>query len=149
VNASGRPIPFSDTDKTFILDTSAVLRFLDREAGGKRVFEILESRQRGRCLVVLSSLHWGELAGVLYRRFDARADQSHLADVLALGVEIIPVTGERAVRSAVLKVRLGIPYVDAFGVELAGDSPDHVLVTADFDAKPAANEVRIEFLPTK
>jgi hypothetical protein len=46
-------------------------------------------------------------------------------------------------------VEHGIPYADAFGVELAGDSTEHILVTADFDAKPAADRIRIEFLPPK
>jgi hypothetical protein len=40
-------------------------------------------------------------------------------------------------------------YADCFGVELAMDSRDHILVTADFGAKPAENDIRIEFLPTK
>ncbi len=38
--------------------------------------------------------------------------------------------------------------MDAFGAELA-DSPDHVLVTADFDLKSAHKDIKIEFLPAK
>ncbi len=37
----------------------------------------------------------------------------------------------------------------AFGVELAADSAEHILVTADFDVKPAERDVHIEFLPVK
>ena len=37
----------------------------------------------------------------------------------------------------------------AFAVELAGDSENHILVTADFDMKPARPDVTIEFLPNK
>jgi hypothetical protein len=59
------------------------------------------------------------------------------------------VTAERAVSSAVIKHERGIPYADAFGVDLAGDSAEHVLVTADFDVQPAKQLVRIEFLPLK
>jgi hypothetical protein len=55
----------------------------------------------------------------------------------------------RAAGAAILKVELGVPYADAFGVELARDSAEHVLVTADFDAKPAVGRVEIEFLPPK
>jgi len=42
-----------------------------------------------------------------------------------------------------------ISYADAFGVELASDSPDHILVTADYGVKPAEQDIRIEFLPIK
>jgi hypothetical protein len=48
-----------------------------------------------------------------------------------------------------IKLKRDLPYVDAFGVELAGDSGDHIFVTADFDFKPAARDVTIEFLPAK
>jgi hypothetical protein len=42
-----------------------------------------------------------------------------------------------------------IPYVDAFGVVLAAESPDRVFVTADFAFKPAKRDVTIAFLPTQ
>ena len=64
-------------------------------------------------------------------------------------MEIVPVTGERALRAALIKVRRKIGYADAFGVELVLNAPEHVLVTADFDLKAAAHEVKIEFLPRK
>ena len=56
---------------------------------------------------------------------------------------------ERAVRASLIKLKRKIPYVDAFGVELAAESPDRILVTADFDLKPATKDIKIEFLPTK
>jgi len=53
------------------------------------------------------------------------------------------------VRAALIKVETGIPYVDSFGVELAGRGLNRVLVTADFDFKAAHKDVTIEFLPAK
>jgi hypothetical protein len=64
-------------------------------------------------------------------------------------MEVVAVTAERAVNSAVIKQGRKIPYADAFGVDLAGDSAEHVLVTADFDVEPAKQDVRIEFLAVK
>lgn len=52
-------------------------------------------------------------------------------------------------RAAMIKVETGIPYVDSFGLELAGRALNRVFVTADFDFKPASREVAIEFLPVK
>jgi predicted nucleic acid-binding protein len=72
-----------------------------------------------------------------------------LSRLSAFGLEVVPVSAERAVNSAVTKQERKIPYADAFGVDLAGDSGDHVLVTADFEVKPAKQDVRIEFLPLK
>jgi len=135
--------------KTYILDSSAILRYLDREAGYERVREILIIHAAGEAGVVVSALHWGEVALRLFLRGGQSAQESIMANLLVIGIEIIPATEERAVRSALIRARLGIPYVDAFGAELAGDSPNHVFVTADFDLKPAAGEVAIEFLTTK
>jgi predicted nucleic acid-binding protein len=66
----------------------------------------------------------------------------------AFGLRVVPADRDRAVHAALIKVQTGIPYVDAFGVELANGT-NSVLVTADFDFKPASRDVKIEFLPAK
>jgi hypothetical protein len=67
----------------------------------------------------------------------------------AFGLPAVAADGDSSVRAAMIKVETGIPYVDSFGVELAGRGLNRVLVTADFDFKPASREVAIEFLPVK
>ena len=64
-------------------------------------------------------------------------------------MEIIPASAERAVHAAEIKVDRKISYADAFAMELAMDSPEHVLVTADYDFKVVEDLARIEFLPKK
>jgi hypothetical protein len=72
-----------------------------------------------------------------------------MTSLLTLGIEIIPATADRAFRCGQIKARLSIPYADSFGVELAHEFLGSLLITADFDVKPAASEIQIEFLPTK
>jgi predicted nucleic acid-binding protein len=136
-------------ETTFVLDASAILRFLARESGADKVFQIFRSKSLEECHIVASSIHWGEVASVLMRRSGAHDVRQILKELEIIGIEIIPVTGGRAVRAAEIQARLKLPYVDSFGIELAHDSPSHIFVTADFDFKPAANEVQIEFLPVK
>lgn len=62
---------------------------------------------------------------------------------------MVPADADRAVRAALIKLKRQIPYVDAFGLELAADGRDRVFVTADFDFKAASRDVKIEFLPAK
>ena len=69
-----------------------------------------------------------------------------LARLEAFGFEIVPVSPERAVRASLIKLTSKIPYADAFGVELAAESSDRILVTADFDLKPATKDVEIRVL---
>jgi len=56
---------------------------------------------------------------------------------------------ERATRAAHLRTRYKLPFADSFGLELAYNISGHILVTADFDVKPAAQDIAIEFLPLK
>jgi predicted nucleic acid-binding protein len=134
---------------TFVLDASAILRFLDGEAGVDRVKEIFTRALRHECKVIVSALNWGEVAGKLYKRHGPDTAANRMTRLLRKNLDVVPVTAERAVRSAFTKEDRKIPYADSFGVELAGDSIDHVLVTADFDVMPAAKDITIEFLPTK
>jgi len=134
---------------TYALDSSAVLRFLDGEAGSERVADLIKTHLSGRDRVVISAIHWGEVAGVTCKVHGRQAVDLVLSRLVSFGLGIVEITGERAVRAALLKVRRKLAYADAFGVELASESPDHVLVTADFDLKAAAHDVKIEFLSRK
>jgi len=139
---------------TYALDASALLRYLDGEAGSNRVAEIIKSHLKGSCIVAVSALHWGEVAGITCKFHGRSAMDLALAQLESFGFEIVPASAERAVRASLIKLSLiklkrRIPYVDAFGVELAAGSPDHVLVTADYDLKPASKDLKIEFLPAK
>jgi predicted nucleic acid-binding protein len=134
---------------TYVLDASAVLRYLDDEAGADRVAAIIKSHLSGSCEVAISALHWGEVAGIVHKIHGKDAMDLALARLNVFGFQIVPANADRAVRAALVKLKKNIPYVDSFGVELAADLPDAVLVTADFDHKPAHREVKIEFLPVK
>jgi predicted nucleic acid-binding protein len=133
----------------YVLDSSAILRYLDGEVGSDRVAEIIKDHMAGRCEAVICSLHWGEIAGQICKRRGAPAMELVLSRLSAFGFEVMPADADRAVRAALIKLKRQIPYVDAFGVELAAESGDRVFVTADFDFKPASRDVKIEFLPAK
>lgn len=132
---------------TFVLDASAVLRYLDGEEGVDRVREIIKLHIAAHAHVVVSAIQWGELHGVLFKRHSPGTAQAAIGRLTAFDFELIPATPERAVRAAAIKIKRKIPYADAFAVELAGDSKYHILVTADFDVKPAKTDIAIEFLP--
>jgi predicted nucleic acid-binding protein len=134
---------------TFVLDASAILRFLDGEAGVERIKEIFRGALRDEWKVVVSAVNWGEVVGKLHKRHGPATAANRTDRLLRKRLEVVPATASRAARAGIIKVDRNIPYADAFGVELAGDSADHVLITADFDFKPAAQHIAIEFLPAK
>jgi predicted nucleic acid-binding protein len=133
----------------FVLDSSAVLRHIDGEAGADRVEEIIRLALLGEAEVQLSALQWGEIAGIQRRRFGVQEQMRVLQSLLQFDIRVIPATAERAVRAAEIKEDRKLAYANAFAIELAMDSTDHLLVTADYDFKEVADLARIEFLPVK
>ncbi len=134
---------------TYVLDSSAALRYLHNQAGSDRVAEILKGHLAGDCQAVTPAAHWGEIAGITYKLYGKREMEQVLTRLGAFGLEVVAAEGDAAVRAALIKADTGLPYVDAFGVELASRELDRVLVTADFDFKTASRVVKIEFLPVK
>lgn len=134
---------------TYVLDSSALLRYLDDEAGAARIAEIIKGHLAGRCEAIISALHWGEIAGITCKLHGKRAMELVLSRLSAFGLQVVPADADRAVGAALIKLKKGVPYVDAFGLELAASAGERVFVTADFDFKPASRDVTIEFLPAK
>jgi predicted nucleic acid-binding protein len=133
----------------FVLDSSAVLRYIDNEAGADRVNAIFKTCMRRQAEVCISALQWGEVAGYLRKRLGAINGKRALESLMPLELEIVPASGDRAERAADLRSSHNIPYVDAFAIELTMGAPDRVLVTADYDFKAVEDLARIEFLPAK
>lgn len=133
----------------FVLDSSAALRYIDNEAGADRVNAILKSCVRRQSRASISAVQWGEIAGELRKRLGASHQDRILNSLIPQEVEIVPASGERAVRAAELRIDRGLPYADAFAIDLAMDSVDHVLVTADYDFKAVDDLAKIEFLPAQ
>lgn len=133
----------------FILDSSAVLRYIDDEAGADRVGEIFIACVQGQGEMRISALQWGEIAGKLRKRLGPASATRILDSLIPQELEIVPATGERAVRASAVRLERKIPYVDGFALDLSMDSPEHLLVTADYDFKSVDDLARIEFLPQK
>jgi predicted nucleic acid-binding protein len=125
------------------------LRYLHNQAGAERVAEIINGNIAGDCEAVIPAAHWGEIAGITCKLYGRREMDAVLSRLAFLGLQVVRADGDTAMRAALIKLELGIPYTDSFAVELARRESNRVLVTADFDFKAASREVKIEFLPKK
>ncbi|MGH9562834.1 MAG: PIN domain-containing protein [Terracidiphilus sp.] len=134
---------------TYVLDSSAALRYFDDGAGADRVEEVLSDCATGRANLTISALQWGEIAGKLRKRFGESDEIRLLGSLLPSEATIVSATADRAVHAAAVKVDRNVGYADAFAIDLAMDSPTHVLITADFGFKSVDDLARIEFLPAK
>jgi PIN domain nuclease of toxin-antitoxin system len=133
----------------YVLDSSAALRYIDDGAGADRVEEIICDCASRREELTISAVQWGEVAGKLRKRFGASDEIRILSNLLPSEAIIVPANADRAVRAAALKVDRNIGYADAFALDLAMDSPQNVLLTADYGFKSVDGLAKIEFLPAK
>lgn len=133
----------------YVLDSSALLRFLDKEAGWERVADILAAARSGSAELEISAIQWGEIAGAVRRKAGPAKESRVLDGLPQFAPRIQAITGALAVRAAALKVDRRISYADAFALDLAMASTDRVLVTADYGFKAVDDLARIEFLTAK
>ncbi len=135
---------------TYVLDTSAIVRYFEASAGGLDVIRIFASAGRGECEIVIPAIDWGEVYTATLRLFGTSALTMISELRSSVPIRVMPATAERAYASAMIKHRYPkIGYADCFGIELASDSPNHSLITADYGLKPAEQAVTIQFLPPK
>lgn len=134
---------------TIVLDASALLRFLDDEAGAERVERLLNQTASGETLLLMAAVNWGEVVYALAHRQGPGEATELLKKISSLRITIVSCGGEEATQAALFKVRHKIPYADAFAACLAIDNSAS-LVTADYDFKALPpGTLKIEFLPVK
>jgi predicted nucleic acid-binding protein len=133
----------------YVADASALLRYLDREAGFDRVAQLLKESARGKSELLVSAVNWGEIISVIYKAHGLSVAKSTSASMRALPMTIVSVDADQAETAGILKQDFKLPYADAIAGALALAKKGATLVTADFDFKPAAHAFKIEFLPTK
>ena len=134
--------------KTYVLDASALLRFIEDESGAARVEELFNQAQKGRLHLVLSAVNWGEVYYVMARAKGADQAAAYSARFRNLPVEIVPADWLRAERAGRFREEFRMPYADSFAGSLAAEL-NATLVTADHDFKDAAGAITVEFLPVK
>jgi predicted nucleic acid-binding protein len=126
-----------------------LIRLIDNEPGTDRVGEIFDECTDEQADICLSAVQWGEIVGNTRKRFSPDQQSEILDNLLPDGARIVAADRKRAEVAARWKVDRKISYADAFALELAMQSSDHVLVTADYGFKAVEDLARIEFLPAK
>jgi predicted nucleic acid-binding protein len=133
----------------YVLDASAVLRYLDREPGFETVKRLLKESLTGETEVLMSAVNWGEVVYVLMRAHPGEAGRELAGKLRSTPLQIVPADIPDSEGAAIFKQEFNVPYADAFAGNLALREAA-VLVTADFDFKRVPNHVlKIEFLPEK
>ena len=132
----------------YVLDSSALLGFLQGAPSAERVAEVFKQAHAGKASVRLSVVNWGEVFYTLYRQRSPEQASSMRQVVERLAITLTGVGAAEAEAAAVLKVRYKLPYADCFAASLALDRKA-TLITADRDFKRLGRTIKILWLGTK
>ena len=94
---------------TYVLDASAVIRFLDDEPGAERLVEILNACEEWRAKVCISAVQWGEVAGNLRKRYGPVREKAIMSAFLPIRVaQSLRVT--QKCKASAIRLPIGFSY---------------------------------------
>jgi ribonuclease VapC len=137
----------ADRPAAYVLDSFALLAYLEGEAGKPRVQALLAEAEAGGHAMYFSLINLGEALYIIERERGLVSAQRALAAVDQLPVQLVPISRATVLAAAHVKARYPIAYADAFAVVAAQDH-DAVLVTGDPEFRHVADAglVKIEWL---
>ncbi len=103
----------------YILDSYAVLAYLQAEHGGEQVRDILQEAASHRATAWLSVISLGEIFYITVRKRGESEAREIVGDISMLPAELIPADIERVLAAARIKAQHPISYADAFVVAAA------------------------------
>lgn len=131
--------------KSLVLDSWAILAYLGDEKSAQEVADLITSAHENRTPMVMSVVNAGEVWYILSREISEPKADSALADLAALGIELIDVDWAITRTAATFKARCKMSYADCFAAALAKVRKSD-LVTGDKEFKQVEGEVNIHWL---
>ncbi len=131
-----------------MLDTWALLAYLDGEPAAQRVRQVLRSARRKQAVVLLSLIAYGECLDVIEREQGFHQAQRAVGIIDQLALRVMPADRLLVFEAAHVKARYPVSYADAFSVALAKRNQGRVM-TGDPEFKAVESEVRVHWLPDR
>lgn len=132
----------------YVLDSFALLAFLEDEPGAERVQQLLAAGEKGRATLAMSLVNWGEVLYALQRSKGAEVREAAIGIIDQLPIDLVPPDRQQARAAADLKARHSVAYADCFAAALAR-ARDAAGVTGDPEFKLLEKEARVVWLDRK
>ena len=128
--------------KTYVLDSSAALDFLEAGPGVRRVTQLLKDAIEQRNVILMSVTHLGEVYYHVWPEHGQEAARRAVNQLLLMSVQPVSVDMDQALKAAEIKSRHKIPYVDCLAAALAL-LRKAILVTGDRDFEKLGRQADI------
>lgn len=132
----------------FVLDSFAMLAYLEAEPAADRIKEILHQAAERRAEVFISTVNYGEVVYITERERGLPAAQMVVAVLDQLPITLVEADRALALAAAHVKARHAVAYADAFAVALS-QQVDGVVLTGDPEFKNVEHLVTVEWLPQR
>ena len=128
-----------------VLDSHAILRFAQDEAGADRVEALLSDAQKGSILAFVNEINLGEIYYITARRLGADFARLFLDHFSTFAVERVPASWEIILSAAEVKASYALSYADCFAVATALKC-QAVVVTGDPEFRKVERLVHIDWI---
>jgi len=128
-----------------LLDSFALLAFLNREKGYEKVRLLLRASQQSREPLLMNEINIGEVYYIIGKARSVERAEEFLHRLEMLPIKPIPNSFADVVDAARIKARFRISYADAFAVATASRM-NAVIVTADSEFRQVEHLVTIDWL---
>lgn len=135
-------------NKTYVLDASAILDFVENGPGADRVAFLLKDASEQNSTLLVSVVNWGEVFYCLWQKKGEDTARKTTASLLRLPIILVAVDETLAIQAGEIKVRHKIPYVDCLAASLAM-SRHAALVSSDRDFEKLGRAVHVLWLPRR
>ena len=128
-----------------VLDSHALMVYLEKESGYEKVRNILAAAAQAGKYCLMTYVNWGEIYYLAYREQGPRQAEEIMNLVATFPIELVEVDGELARQAAIYKATKKMSYADCFSAALA-QLRSAELVTGDREFKQVEGEIEIVWL---
>lgn len=138
----------SDKPSRYVLDSHALIAYLEDETGAPRVKTLLAQAEKNQAEIFLAIINYGEVVYITEREQGLVAAQTVIAAIDQLPVTIVEADRKLTFAAASIKAKYPISYADAFVVALAR-TLDAKILTGDPEFQSLEKLATVEWMPVK
>jgi ribonuclease VapC len=131
--------------KRYVLDSHALIAYLEGEEEGKGMIPVLDNAVEGKAELYMCVVNWGEIYYITLRELGEEKAELYLSSISKYPITIVNVDRELTLVAARFKAHYKISYADAFAAGLA-EIKNAVLLTGDEEFKQLNKIIKIKFL---
>ena len=131
--------------RALVFDSWAVMAYLEDEPQAERVADMIADAHEDDTPLLMSVVNLGEVWYIIAREASEAEAERGVAELLQLGIEIVPADWPLTRAAAGFKAKHRMSYADCFAAALTREKKAH-LVTGDLEFAQVERDVQILWL---